>query len=217
MLRFEDCICVLWWWMAEKKRFSNVYFYFFVSCLWFVWWKNCLNSDNQRCVLPLSHNFFCHIGWKDIKSCAALLFQAQNISIVNHCGRSSKAKWAAWIFHEIHRNSFFLSGTCALNFLKSDGPIQFTKENRPLPISLLEARWSSNYGKYINLLMVMVVHSESGAKFAMQWKPMRLVVCIWYSVFWINELYFVVCNSGPCNKHRSVCTGAEICSFYFLV
>ena len=128
MLCFEDCICFLWWWMAEKRRFSNVYFYFFVSCLWFVWWKNCLNSDNQRCVLPLSHNFFCHIDWKDIKSCAALLFQTQNISIVNHCGRSSKAKWAAWIFHEIHRNSFFLSGTCALNFLKSDGPFNLRRK-----------------------------------------------------------------------------------------
>ena len=29
----------------------------FASCLWFVWWKNCLKSDNQRCVPPLRQNF----------------------------------------------------------------------------------------------------------------------------------------------------------------
>ena len=78
----------------------------FLSRVYDLWGKNCLNNDNQRCIVffhsvTTSLHFFCHIGWKAIKSCAALLLP-QNISIVNHCG-----KWLAWIFHEYHKNIYF--------------------------------------------------------------------------------------------------------------
>ena len=110
----------------------------FASCLWFVWWT--INVVFRHSVKTSPH-FFCHLGWKDIKSCAATFVAAKHINCQS-LRSPIKNKMTGMNFPW----NFLFTSLC-YEVLEIRRPIQFTKESGSLPISLLKAPfklWSSS-------------------------------------------------------------------------